>query len=146
MQYKCKFSVSRPSYVFRSSCSLRPLEERETVRLSRSGGLWPWWAEFNSLQACTGPGSWSLCSLLTSLKWVGGCTERERERISYSGHATQRRQQTVKDTQINHIFLTVSMDGLRDQEKKLNWVHGCWFAHCFRYIKIKLWGNPVLIG
>lgn len=45
----------------------------------------------------------------------------EWERISYSEHATQtqHRQQTVKDTHINHISLTVSMEVKKKNAKKI---------------------------
>lgn len=122
MQDRCKFSILlllEMHYVFCSSCSLRPLEEREIVRLSRSR-----WTESGILQTGAGTSSRCLHSLLIPLKEAVGCRDREGwgmgrggvggewERISYSEHATQtqHRQQTVKDTHINHIFLTVSMD------------------------------------
>lgn len=75
MQDRCKFStllLLEMHYVFCSSCSLRPLEEREIVRLSRSR-----WTESGILQTGAGTTSQCLHSLLIPLKEAVGCRNRE---------------------------------------------------------------------
>lgn len=82
----------------------------------------PWWSLWNGLPAAE--------------------SRREHNIIFPTWRATLRTNRK-KDAHLNHI----SPDCFNAQSPrwKLNWVHGSWIVRCFRYIKIKLWGNPPLI-
>lgn len=156
MQDRCKFStllLLEMHYVFCSSCSLRPLEEREIVRLSRSRRT-----ESRILQTGAESSSRCLHSLLIPLKEAAGCRERERggggggvmgENIIFwtcNTNTTQTANSKRHPHKSHFLDCFYGLWGKKKKKKKLNCVHGCWFTRCFRDIKIKLWGNPFLIG
>lgn len=115
----------------KKKCSVwAPLEDFEPGEL---------WATASRVELLLAPG---VLSLRWSL-WNGlVAAERKKAHLIFWTCSATLRPNSKRYSHKSHFWLfqwTVP-------QIKWNWVHSSWIAHCFRYIKIKLWGNPLLIG